>query len=142
MYHLFPAVYHPGARFARPFPLAFCRAAGYTWENAKRSASINKKDRIHDWRKLKWPFTVTFLYYSILSLYTGMAEQSGEGFLAMFAIVLIVDAVAYLCYCFFLSKDAEDMQKLWFVFILAYVLVSTEQLSILWQMMTARAAGA
>ena len=103
---------------------------------------MNKKDRIHDWRKLKWPFTVTFLYYSILSLYTGMAEQSGEGFLAMFAIVLIVDAVAYLCYCFFLSKDTEDMQKLWFVFILAYVLVSTEQLSILWQMMTTRAAGA
>ena len=24
---------------------------------------MNKKDRIHDWRKLKWPFTATFLYY-------------------------------------------------------------------------------
>lgn len=37
---------------------------------------MNKKDRIHDWRKLKWPFTATFLYYSLLSLYTGTAEQS------------------------------------------------------------------
>ena len=103
---------------------------------------MQKKNRVHDWHKLKWPFTVTFLYYSILSLYTGMAEQSGEGFLAMFTIVLIVDAVAYLCYCFFLSTDAEDMQKLWFVFILAYVLVSTEQLSILWQMMQQHVLGA
>ena len=103
---------------------------------------MQKKNRVHDWHKLKWPFTVTFLYYSILSLYTGMAEQSGEGFLAMFTIVLIVDAVAYLCYCFFLSKDAEDMQKLWFVFILAYVLVSTEQFSILWQIMQQHVLGA
>ena len=29
---------------------------------------MNKKDRIHDWRKLKWPFTATFLYYSLRSL--------------------------------------------------------------------------
>ena len=36
---------------------------------------MNKKDRIHDWRKLKWPFTATFLYYSLLSLYTGTAEH-------------------------------------------------------------------
>ena len=34
------------------------------------------------------------------------------------------------------------MQKLWFVFILAYVLISTQQLSILWQMMTAHVVGA
>ena len=39
---------------------------------------MNKKDRIHDWRKLKWPFTATFLYYSLLSLYTGTAEQSEQ----------------------------------------------------------------
>ena len=39
---------------------------------------MNKKNRIHDWRKLKWPFTVTFLYYSLLSLYTGTAEQSAQ----------------------------------------------------------------
>ena len=56
---------------------------------------MNKKDRIHDWRKLKWPFTATFLYYSLLSLYTGTAEQSEQGFLVMFLTVLIVDAVAY-----------------------------------------------
>ena len=103
---------------------------------------MQKKNRVHDWRRLKWPFTATFLYYSLLSLFTGMAEQSEEGFLAMFAIVLIVDAVAYLCYCFFLSKNAENMQKLWFVFVLAYVLVTTDQLSILWQMMQRHVLGA
>ena len=59
---------------------------------------MNKKDRIHDWRKLKWPFTATFLYYSLLSLYTGTAEQSEQGFLVMFLTVLIVDAVAYFSY--------------------------------------------
>ena len=83
---------------------------------------MNKKDRIHDWRKLKWPFTATFLYYSLLS-------------------VLIVDAVAYFSYCYFLCKKEENMQKLWFVFILAYVLISIQQLSILWQMMTAHVIG-
>ena len=103
---------------------------------------MQKKNRIHDWRKLKWPFTATFLYYAILSLVTGLADQSAEGFLAMFSVVLLIDAVAYFCYCFFLSKDAEDMQKLWFVFILAYVLVSTEQLSIFWQMMQQHVLGA
>ena len=103
---------------------------------------MNKKDRIHDWRKLKWPFTATFLYYSLLSLYTGTAEQSEDGFLTMFLTVLIVDAVAYLSYCYFLCKKEEDMSKLWFVFILAYVLISTQQLSVLWQMMTAHVIGA
>ena len=103
---------------------------------------MQKKNRVHDWRRLKWPFTATFLYYSLLSLFTGMAEQSEEGFLAMFAIVLIVDAVAYLCYCFFLCKKEENMQKLWFVFVLAYVLVTTDQLSILWQMMQRHVLGA
>ena len=103
---------------------------------------MNKKDRIHDWRKLKWPFTATFLYYSLLSLYTGTAEQSEQGFLVMFLTVLIVDAVAYFSYCYFLCKKEENMQKLWFVFILAYVLISTQQISILWQMMTAHVIGA
>lgn len=98
-----------------------------------------KKTRIHDWRKLKWPFTVTFLYYSLLSLFTGVSEWSEAGFLPVLMTVLIVDAVAYFSYCFFLSKDREDMQKLWFVFILAYLLVSTEQLGILWEMMQRRA---
>ena len=103
---------------------------------------MNKKDRIHDWRKLKWPFTATLLYYSLLSLYTCTAEQSEQGFLVMFLTVLIVDAVAYFSYCYFLCKKEENMQKLWFVFILAYVLISTQQLSILWQMMTAHVIGA
>ena len=103
---------------------------------------MNKKDRIHDWRKLKWPFPATLLYYSLLSLYTGTAEQSEQGFLVMFLTVLIVDAVAYFSYYYFLCKKEENMQKLWFVFILAYVLISTQQLSILWQMMTAHVVGA
>ncbi len=98
-----------------------------------------KKQRVHDWRKLKWPFTATFLYYSLISLFTGVADWSETGFYAMFVIVLLVDAVAYLGYCFFLSKNEENMQKLWFIFIVAYVLVSTEQLSLLWQMMQQRA---
>ncbi len=101
-----------------------------------------KKQRIHDWHKLKWPFTVTFLYYSLISLFTGVADWSETGFYAMFVIVLIVDAVAYLGYCFFLSKNEENMQKLWFVFIVVYVLVSSEQLGILWQRMTAHVFGA
>ena len=54
---------------------------------------MNKKDRIHDWRKLKWPFTATFLYYSLLSLYTGTAEQSEQGFLVMFLTVLILSLI-------------------------------------------------
>ena len=33
-------------------------------------------NRIHDWRKLKWPFCVTFSYYALLCLYTGSAEAS------------------------------------------------------------------
>ena len=41
----------------------------------------------------------------------------------------------------FYCKKEENMQKLWFVFILAYVLISTQQLSILWQMMTAHVTG-
>ena len=98
-----------------------------------------KKPRVHDWRKLKWPFTATFLYYSLLSLFTGAADWSETGFYAMIVVVLIVDAVAYFCYCFFLSKNEENLQKLWFAFILAYVLVSTEQLGTLWQMMQQRA---
>ena len=52
------------------------RDRGILWKTQKRSASMNKKDRIHDWRKLKWPFTATFLYYSLLSLYTGTAAVS------------------------------------------------------------------
>ena len=98
-----------------------------------------KKNRIHDWRKLKWPFTVTFLYYALISLFTGTAGADEAGFVAVLAIALFVDAFAYFCYCFFLCRYEENMQKLWFVFILAYVLVTVDQLGIVWQMMQQRA---
>ena len=68
------------------------------------------------------------ILFPSLAFYTGTAEQSEDGFLTMFLTVLIVDAVAYLSYCYFLCKKEEDMSKLWFVFILAFVLVSTPQL--------------
>ena len=94
-------------------------------------------NRIHDWRKLKWPFCVTFLYYALLCLYTGSAEASEAGFLAVLIIALLIDAVAYACYLFFLSKAEENMGKLWFAFILAYVLASSDKLAIVWQMLAA-----
>lgn len=99
-----------------------------------------KKNRIHDWHNLKWPFTVTFLYYSLLSLFTGVAEWSETGFVSVLGIALLIDAVAYISYCFFLSRDREDLQKLWFVFILAYLLATTEQLGIVWQRLSDYAA--
>ena len=89
-------------------------------------------NRIHDWRKLKWPFCVTFLYYALLCLYEA-------GFLAVLIIALLIDAVAYACYLFFLSKAEENMGKLWFAFILAYVLASSDKLAIVWQMLAANA---
>ena len=99
-----------------------------------------KKARIHDWRKLKWPFCATFLYYSLLCLFTGSAEASEAGFLAVLIIALLIDAVAYACYLFFLSRAEENMGKLWFAFILAYALASSDKLTIVWQMLAARAA--
>ena len=90
-----------------------------------------KKTRIHDWHNLKWPFTVTFLYYSLLSLFTGVAEWSETGFVSVLGIALLIDAVSYLSSCFFLSRDREDLQQLWFVSILADLLPTTEQLRIL-----------
>ena len=102
---------------------------------------MNKKDRIHDWRKLKWPFTATFLYYSLLSLYTGTAEQSEQGFRHVPHGFDRGRRGVFFLLLFPLQKE-ENMQKLWFVFILAYVLISTQQLSILWQMMTAHVIGA
>lgn len=100
---------------------------------------MNRKNRIHDWRKLKWPFIVTFVYYALISLFTGVSEAGEAGFFAVLLIALVVDAAAYLCYCLFLSRDAEDIQKLWFVFILIYVLLTSEQLGIIWQRMQERA---
>lgn len=98
------------------------------------------KNRIHDWRKLKWPFCVTFLYYAVISLLTGTAEAGEAGFFAVLLLALAIDVFAYCCYLFFLSRDEENMEKLWFVFILAYVLATSEQLGIVWQMLAARAA--
>lgn len=98
-----------------------------------------KKQRIHDWRKLKWPFTVTFLYYALICRWTDTAAQDAAGFAAVLALCLIIDAVAYGCYIWFLSKTEENMGKLWFVFVLAYVLATSEQLSIVWQAMQHRA---
>ena len=54
-------------------------------------------------------------------------------------IALLIDAVAYACYLFFLSKAEENMGKLWFAFILAYVLASSDKLAIVWQMLAANA---
>ncbi len=99
-----------------------------------------KTQRIHDWHLMKWPFCATFVYYALISLFTGTAESSEAGFLAVLVISLAIDAFAYLCYCCFLSRDREDPQKLWFVFILVYALSTTEQLGILWQMLSAHAA--
>ena len=99
-----------------------------------------RKNRIHDWRKLKWPFTASFLYYALICLLTGTAEASEAGFASVLILALVIDAVAYSGYIFFLSRDEENMSKLWFVFVLAYVLATTEQLSLLWQMLAARAA--
>ena len=72
-------------------------------------------------------------------LYTGSAEASEAGFLAVLIIALLIDAVAYACYLFFLSKAEENMGKLWFAFILAYVLASSDKLAIVWQMLAANA---
>jgi len=99
-----------------------------------------KKNRIHDWHNLKWPFTVTFLYYSLISLFTGVSDWSEAGFFSVLGIILLIDAVAYLSYCFSLSRNEENMEKLWFVFILAHILATTEQLSIIWGWISANAA--
>jgi len=121
--------------------LAFSPRPRYTGRNFRKGGTnmARNTNRIHDWRKLKWPFCVTFLYYALLCLYTGSAEASEAGFLAVLIIALLIDAVAYACYLFFLSKAEENMGKLWFAFILAYVLASSDKLAIVWQMLAANA---
>ena len=99
-----------------------------------------KKQRIHDWHKLKWPFTVTFLYYSLISLFTGVSDWSAEGFVPVLITILIIDAVAYFSYCFFLSKGEENIERLWFVFITAHLLTTTEQLRVVWGYLSSYAA--
>ena len=99
-----------------------------------------KKQRVHDWHKLKWPFTVTFLYYSLISLFTGVSDLGEEGFISVFLTVLVLDAVAYFSYCSFLSKNEEDIRRLWFVFIMTYVFATTEQLGVVWDWLSSYAA--
>ena len=87
-----------------------------------------KRNRIHNWKKLEWPFTISFLYYSLLSFYTGSASGT-DGFLRVLFTVLAVDAFVYLCYCYILSPREEDTHKLHLVFFLAYSFLSYDMLS-------------
>ena len=99
----------------------------------------NGKKRVHNWRLFKWPFTVTFCYYALLSLLTGYSGAGEIGFVAVLALALGLDAVLYAFYCFLLSRDRDDINKLWAVFILFYGLLTIPQLQTLWEMMKARA---
>ncbi|MBQ9648247.1 MAG: hypothetical protein IJV43_07815 [Oscillospiraceae bacterium] len=99
----------------------------------------NRQRRVHDWRLLKWPFTVTFLYYSLLMLVTGSAEASEIGFAGVLGLALLMDAAIYFFYCFFLSRDGDDPNKLWAVFVLFYGLLTLPQLQALWELMKAHA---
>ena len=99
-----------------------------------------KKQRVHDWRKLKWPFTVTFLYYSLISLFTGTSDLGEQGFINVFLSALVLDAVAYFSYCNFLSKNEEDERRLWFVFIMAYLLATVDQPNVVWGWLSSYAA--
>lgn len=100
---------------------------------------MNKRNRVHDWRLLKWPFTATFLYYALLMLVTGSAEASKVGFLGVLGLSVGLDAILYLFYCFLLSRRCDDISKLWAVFILFYGLLTIPQLQALWEMMKAHA---
>lgn len=99
-----------------------------------------RKQRIHDWHKLKWPFTVSFLYYSLISLFTGISDWSAQGFAAVMVTVLLIDAVAYFSYCYFLCKNEEDERRLWFVFLMAYLLATVDQLGVVWGWLSSYAA--
>ncbi|MCR5825501.1 MAG: hypothetical protein K6G54_02925 [Oscillospiraceae bacterium] len=99
----------------------------------------NRKKRVHDWRLLKWPVTATFCYYALLMLLTGYAEAGEAGFLSVLALALALDAVLYFFYCFFLSRDGDEPNRLWAVFLLFYGLLTIPQLQTLWEMMKAHA---
>ena len=99
----------------------------------------NRGHRAHDWRLLKWPVTASFCYYALLSLLTGYAEAGEAGFVGVLGITLALDAVLYFFYCFFLSRDGDDLSKLWAVFFLFYGLLTIPQLQTLWEIMKARA---
>lgn len=80
-----------------------------------------------------------FILCAPLSLHRLGRGVRSRAFLAVLIIALLIDAVAYACYLFFLSKAEENMGKLWFAFILAYVLASSDKLAIVWQMLAANA---
>lgn len=98
-----------------------------------------RNKRVHDWRLLKWPVTATFCYYALLMLLTGYAEAGETGFVGILAAALALDAVVYFFYCFFLSRDGDDPNRMWAVFLLFYGLLTIPQLQTLWEMMKARA---
>ena len=80
------------------------------------------------------------IYFSSLAPEGGVVVAwSYAETIASLIIALLIDAVAYACYLFFLSKAEENMGKLWFAFILAYVLASSDKLAIVWQMLAANA---
>ena len=89
---------------------------------------MNGNRRVHDWRKLKWPFTATFVYYALLSLFTGRAEPGELGFVSVLLFSAAVDAFVYFCYCRFLCPNEENPRKLWYLFIMAYLVLSAPQL--------------
>ena len=78
----------------------------------------------HDWRLLKWPVTVTFVYYALLSLAAGQNAGGEEAFFSVLAFALALDAAAYGCYCFLLSPEGDDIRRLWFVFLTLYILLT------------------
>lgn len=98
----------------------------------------SRKKPLHNWRLLKWPFTVTFLYFSLLSLLTGASEAGEAGFFGVLGLALICDALIYLLYCRFLSRDRDDTRKLWAVFFLFYGILTIPQLQTLWSMLKTR----
>ena len=99
----------------------------------------NRNKRVHDWRLLKWPVTVTFCYYALLMLLTGSVEAGESGFVGVAAAALALDAVLYCFYCFLVCRNEDEPSRLWAVFILFYGLLTIPQLQTLWEMMKARA---
>ena len=93
------------------------------------------------WKRIA---TVDMLFIGVLtllaSLFASWLKQfPGFSLFGALIIALLIDAVAYACYLFFLSKAEENMGKLWFAFIRAYVLSSSDKLAIVWQMLAANA---
>lgn len=81
---------------------------------------MNKKDRIHDWRKLKWPFTATFLYITFSSRSTpAPPSRAKEGFRHV-PHGFDRGTPWHFSYCYFLCKKEEHAEAR-FTFHSAYV---------------------